>query len=273
MAKVWAAFLAAQAIGTVAAFAGSLTVTGKTDAGSQSFVRRNENGTNSSTSVKFSAFSFNIPGNTTCSIEGGQDYDGFLSLYRNSFNPGSPATNHVIGDDDDPFIGTRGSQIADIDLTSGNYILVNSAFSSGTGNFQSIIRCENQPLQAPCNGFVITGVPVERTACLLNRFVVAIDSVSSSPTAGFATPVRMATSDSALFWFYDERNIEVVVKAIDACGFNNRYWIFAGALTDQQYRILIGDTLNPGLGLRTYFHGIGTPAPSVTDTNAFATCP
>ena len=39
------------------------------------------------------------------------------------------------------------------------------------------------------------------------------------------------TSDSGYFWFFDDANVELVIKVIDGCGYNGRYWVFAGGLT------------------------------------------
>ena len=250
-----------------------ITFTGSTTAGSPQFNLPNESGSGTIGLRRYQVQPFQIPTATTCFIYGSQDYDGWLVLYRSPFNPASPLVNFVDGDDDGD-LGIGSSQLDNLALTAGEYVLVNSAFSSGGfGNFQTAIHCDNQPITAPCNGFVYSTIPTDQSTCLIDRFLVAIDSVSASPTGGIATPVRLGSSDTGIFWFYNPQNFEVIIKAIDGCGFNNRWWIFAGALTDQQYRILVFDTHNPSAGIKTYFHGIGTPAPAVTDTSAFATCP
>lgn len=32
------------------------------------------------------------------------------------------------------------------------------------------------------------------------------------------------------FWFFEEDNVEVVLKVLDACSFTDRFWVFAAGL-------------------------------------------
>ena len=41
--------------------------------------------------------------------------------------------------------------------------------------------------------------------------------------AGAAVPL---TNDTGYSWFFNEDNVEVVVKVLDGCDFNQRYWVF-----------------------------------------------
>jgi hypothetical protein len=66
-------------------------------------------------------------------------------------------------------------------------------------------------------------------------------------------------------------NIEMITKVLDACGLNQRYWLFAAATTDVEYTITVTDSKTNTT--KTYFHAVGSPAPAITDTGAFATCP
>jgi hypothetical protein len=40
------------------------------------------------------------------------------------------------------------------------------------------------------------------------------------------------TSDSGFFYFFNESNLELLVKVLNGCGFNNSYWFFYGAATN-----------------------------------------
>lgn len=94
-----------------------------------------------------------------------------------------------------------------------------------------------------------------------------------TPTAALR-PAKVAgtpTDRSGLFYFSDPANLEVVVKVLNSCSINNRYWVFAAAATDVEYTLTVTDT-KAGRTKR-YFNPLGRPAPAVTDTNAFATCP
>ena len=110
--------------------------------------------------------------------------------------------------------------------------------------------------------------------CLSSRFSITAQW-RTNPTAG--TPVDgdasvvVAGPDSGIFWFFSSSNWEVMVKTLNACGLNNRYWVFSAATTNVFYRMVVFDVRT---GTRkVYFNYPGPPAPAVTDTSAFATCP
>ncbi|MFN7961836.1 MAG: hypothetical protein U0002_11240 [Thermoanaerobaculia bacterium] len=233
--------------------------------------------------VHYSAQRFNLPENATCRIYSTQDFDGYIHLYRGGFNPASPLTNLVGGDDDDtstaavPGLGIGTSRLPDpatdaegnpepnLVLTAGDYVLVTSGFNNGAqGSFTNYIQCNTtQPVQGVC---FFTGFPRENQVCLQNRFAVRIINVTNLPS-GRATPVRFGSSDSAFFWFFGDQNYEAVVKVLDACVLNNRFWVFAAGLTDQGYTIQVGDAV--GGTIKTYSNTLGQRAPATTDTNAF----
>ncbi|MEZ5313732.1 MAG: hypothetical protein R2862_08825 [Thermoanaerobaculia bacterium] len=219
--------------------------------------------------------SFEITSADTCYIYAQQNYDGYIHVYSGSFNPAAPLSNLVAGDDDgDLSIGT--SQLGPLALPAGHYILVSSGFgASSVGVFTNAIHCESEtpPLFAPCNGFVVGGgYPNENVLCLNDRFLVIIDNVTNSTQGGMGVPVRFASKDTGLFWFYYPSNFEVMIKVLNGCGINNSWWVFGAALTNQGFRILVADTNNPGLGFRPYVNSFGVSAPAITDTVAFP-CP
>jgi plastocyanin len=102
------------------------------------------------------------------------------------------------------------------------------------------------------------------------RFVVRV--AFAPPGAGFeeARAVEL-TDDAGYFTFFDPDNVEVVVKALDACGFSQRFWIFAAGLTDVAVRLAAVDTLAGEA--RVYVNPPGAAFVPVQDTAAFATCP
>ncbi|MCB1007734.1 MAG: hypothetical protein KDB94_02445 [Acidobacteria bacterium] len=80
------------------------------------------------------------------------------------------------------------------------------------------------------------------------------------------------SDDSAVFWFFEADNWELLIKVIDACSPPfNAYWVYYAATTNVEFHVTVTDTLS-GLS-KTYDSVAGPPAPAVTDTNAFATCP
>jgi hypothetical protein len=93
----------------------------------------------------------------------------------------------------------------------------------------------------------------------------------ASPTGptGLGQPVAL-TDDTGYFWFFNPDNVEMVLKLLDGCNVNGRYWVFAGGLTNVEVDITVIDTAT---GDRmTYANPVGTPFQPIQDTAAFATC-
>ena len=88
---------------------------------------------------------------------------------------------------------------------------------------------------------------------------------------GTAKAAAPAADGSGLLWFFSPDNWELLVKVIDGCGFNNRYWVFAAGTTNVAYTLTVTDT-RTGRIVR-YENPLGQRSPAVTDINAFATCP
>jgi hypothetical protein len=78
------------------------------------------------------------------------------------------------------------------------------------------------------------------------------------------------TSDTGLFWFFRDSNIEAVTKVLDACTVNDRFWFFAGGLTNVEVDLTVEDTFAEQS--TTYHNPAGTPFQPIQDTAALATC-
>jgi|CXWL01.1.fsa_nt_gi hypothetical protein len=78
------------------------------------------------------------------------------------------------------------------------------------------------------------------------------------------------SSDTGFFWFFQSSNVEMVVKLLNACGLNQRYWVFAGGLTNVEVTMTVIDTLTPAV--RTYTNPQGAIFEAIQDTGAFPTC-
>lgn len=112
-------------------------------------------------------------------------------------------------------------------------------------------------------------VPSATTACLDGRFAISVEW-RTAVNSGVGNVASCGTDESALFWFFNPLNWEILVKSVNACGLNDRYWIYSAATTDVFYRMTVTDVHGAS---KTYFNYPGAPAPAVTDSNAFATCP
>jgi Putative binding domain, N-terminal len=116
-----------------------------------------------------------------------------------------------------------------------------------------------------------TCTPSATTLCLSNsRYQVTTSWRTSGGQTGNGQAVPI-TSDTGYFWFFGSTNVEMVVKVIDACSFNQRFWVFAGGLTDVNVTLNVTDTKS-GV-VRTYTNPLGVAFLPIQDTSAFATCP
>ena len=89
-------------------------------------------------------------------------------------------------------------------------------------------------------------VPTANAACLLDgRFQVDVDwtTGSGSGHGGVMTfaGARAESNQSVFFYFFDNANFEMGVKMVDACSFNDSFWVFVSGLTNQAYTVHIRD--------------------------------
>ena len=116
-------------------------------------------------------------------------------------------------------------------------------------------------------------VPDATTLCMNNgRFkATGVFRTAAGQTGPFmATPVASAP-DSGLFWFFSPSNLEMLIKVLNGCGLNSRYWVFFAAGTNVEFTVTVTDTQTGTV--KTYSNPLNTAAPPVQDTSAFATCP
>jgi ELWxxDGT repeat protein len=96
------------------------------------------------------------------------------------------------------------------------------------------------------------------------KFAVEVTwRAGSSAGAGQAVPW---TRDTGAFWFFDAKNVELVVKVLDGTAINGHTWVFYGALTDVAYTLRVTDTMTGAV--REYHNPQGVFA-SRGDTSAF----
>lgn len=73
------------------------------------------------------------------------------------------------------------------------------------------------------------------------RFQVDVDWMLPGGIAGKGRAVPL-TDDTGSFWFFDNSNLELVVKVLDGRGVNGHFWVYYGGLSDVEYRITLTDT-------------------------------
>jgi serine/threonine protein kinase, bacterial len=108
------------------------------------------------------------------------------------------------------------------------------------------------------------------TLCLSNsRYQVRAQWLTQDGSSG-AGQVIPLTGDTGAFWFFSPSNVEVVIKVLNGCGVNSRYWTFAGGLTNVNVILTVTDTQTGTI--QTYTNPQGTPFEPIQDTNTFSTC-
>ena len=50
------------------------------------------------------------------------------------------------------------------------------------------------------------------------------------------------TPDTGYFWFFNQENVELLVKVLDGCMITDHWWVFAGGLTDVEVTLRVTDT-------------------------------
>ncbi|HYK40983.1 MAG TPA: M4 family metallopeptidase [Thermoanaerobaculia bacterium] len=109
-----------------------------------------------------------------------------------------------------------------------------------------------------------------QSLCLNNgRFRVQTTFRTAQGQTGNGNAVRL-TADTGYFWFFDANNVEIIVKALNGCGFNSRFWTFAGGLTNVQVTMTVTDTQTGAV--KTYTNPLNQAFQPLQDTAAFV-CP
>jgi len=128
-------------------------------------------------------------------------------------------------------------------------------------------------LQAPC-------VPSDSILCLDDqtgdqRFRVAMTfaTAQNGGLSGVGNQIELGSlgvHHGGLFWFFSPDNPELLIKVLNGCALNRRYWVFFSAGTNVGFKLSVIDTVT---GLRKdYTNADDTAAPPVQDTAALA-CP
>jgi len=113
------------------------------------------------------------------------------------------------------------------------------------------------------------------TLCIGGRFriQVAYQTSQGGGRADDAVAValdQLGVSAGGLFWFFTNQNPEMLIKVIDGCGLNDKFWVFYSATTNVGFTVTVTDTAN---GHHTvYTNADLNPAAAVQDTQALD-CP
>ena len=124
--------------------------------------------------------------------------------------------------------------------------------------------------------------PNSKTACLLNkRFKVEVswkNAFVTPATSGTGDVVNFAENrpevhptfgpltESTYFSFFAPGRVELVVKLLSGVTINDKFWVFAAGLTNNEYTIKVTDTTTCRTWQRTNAHGTFS---NITDFEAF----
>ncbi|MCG6536810.1 MAG: hypothetical protein L7F78_19405, partial [Syntrophales bacterium LBB04] len=88
--------------------------------------------------------------------------------------------------------------------------------------------------------------PSPTALCLNNnRFQVQVhwrNYNDGSTGVGHAVPIPAGTGESGYFWFFNQENIELMIKILDGRSSNGKFWVIYGSLSDVEYTLSILDT-------------------------------
>jgi V8-like Glu-specific endopeptidase len=102
------------------------------------------------------------------------------------------------------------------------------------------------------------------------RFKVEISFSAQGGTltgTGKAVPLSsLGIARGGLFWFFSADNPEFLIKVLNACGLNNRYWVFFSAGTNIGLSVVVTDTQTGQVWTRS--NPEGQAVPSVQDPAA-----
>jgi hypothetical protein len=149
---------------------------------------------------------------------------------------------------------------------SGTWNILAKHISGPGGAFQvtaSLIGPTTPVVPTPC-------VPGPATLCLNGGRFKVEGTFDTGTQNGQAQAVKL-TDETGYFWFFSNTNVEMVIKVLNACTLNQRFWVFAGGLTNVHTTITVTDS-NNGV-VKVYSNPQGAAFQPVQDTSAFATCP
>lgn len=155
-----------------------------------------------------------------------------------------------------------------------------TAFPCTAGDVRSRPAKEARAAGAPRRGALVaptTASCANDTShlCIDGRFrVEAVFHTSQgggfSGTAGAIPLTPLGVTAGGLLWFFDSGNPEMLLKVLDGCSVNGRFWIFYSATTNAGFTVTVTDTTTGAA--HSYPNADLHPAAPVQDTQGLA-CP
>jgi len=152
-----------------------------------------------------------------------------------------------------------------------------SGLTAGTAYTFRVLAVRSTTLSSPSNAVKVTtpaatpapGCGGGAALCLAsNRFRVEVDwrNQHNNNVRGKGTLTRVSDKTGTV-WFFDPSAVDLIVKVLDGRTVNNRYWVFAGSLTDVEFWLKVTDTQTGAVRL---YHNRPGDTRGLADTSAFA---
>src|SRR5262249_34949492 len=135
--------------------------------------------------------------------------------------------------------------------------------------FQQLAVSQEATRSVGARPFSPNACAVDATTLCLNgsRFQVRVAWATTDGRNGSGQAVTL-TSDTGYFWFFSENNVEMVIKVVDGRPVNNKFWVFAGGLTNVRVVITVTDTATGAV--KNYVNPQGVAFQPIQDTNGFS---
>jgi hypothetical protein len=187
---------------------------------------------------------------------------------------------------------------ADAALPSGSTVYFTHT-QSGTGSVQFNTKLsgscvgdeESVGTSSNLNGFSVAVTITQNTtsgstACVANATTLCIDNQAGDKRfqiqvtystaqagglsgSGHAIPLAsLGVNRGGLFWFFGADNPEMLIKILNGCSINSRFWVYYSAGTNVGFHVTVTDT-QTGHAV-SYNNTDLTPAPPVQDAGALA---
>ncbi len=140
----------------------------------------------------------------------------------------------------------------------------NASGASGSTNAVAVTTLATSGCVAADNAMCLQNSEFRVQALFLTQ-----DATGADGPSGEARAVKLV-SDSGYLWFFNDSNIEAVVKVLNGCAINSRFWVFAGGLTNVRVVLTVTDTVAGAS--ESYSNPQSHAFQPIQDTEAFATC-
>jgi hypothetical protein len=117
--------------------------------------------------------------------------------------------------------------------------------------------------------------PSATTICVEGgRFSITVEATN---TAGQTTQGRVNARDlypdGGYFWFFNQDRPDIVVRIVNRCRQDNRYWVEFDAVTAALNAEFVAKVYDARVGVYQSYARAYNERVALTDTNGFATCP